>query len=267
MADSVFQPIGFLTLAHLAEKAATNAQRLLEPANLAILLESARMHRSNSKIQAAVASLFARMFSVPASLELHKAGCITVLVDAIKAQGDAPVEIDVGWDDSEDLQHQACAAFWALLKGHSREIRAQALKDGAADALLLAMSQGQSRETVQMNGFVALCTLLDEHPENLEAVGFKVIRAVVKNMLFLTENAPIMPRSQKSMVKYSAAAVLYEIMKLAWKTFPPSTRRQFQDELGQCGGIKALAICLRAKEIEYPPISCPMWISTLFPAA
>jgi hypothetical protein len=284
MADRRFQPIAFRTLINLTNgsAAASTVKSLLEPKHFSILLEAARLYISDAVIQATAARLFGKMaaLSVQDRLEMFKTKCIAVLVDAIKAQNNGIVPAYMPESEEEDLQHQVCGAFWNLLQGVPRDLQTQARKEGVVDAIVMAMSQAQGRWVVHAVACHAMNCIFVYHPENVEAAGSKAMRSAVASILACTEHAPIAPQSIHAMLKFAGLGVLHTIIQIACNM--PHFRK-YQDELGQCRGVKALAICHRAQEMEFPnnipppsegvtntrqlPLEETMWITTVASAS
>jgi hypothetical protein len=163
---------------------------------------------------------------------LINTGCVPHIVKAMQTHTRATIV--------SDIQTLGCLTLFFIVHStlqNDSATKSRLVKEGAAHALIRAMSLRLNSEKVQTEGSHALYTLIRNHPENIRAVGKPVIRAVISAVLEWD-----VPRMHNA-----AIAAIHDVI-VDVIHFRPHAASEYQDEVSRSGGIRAVTKHLKLWE-------------------
>jgi hypothetical protein len=240
--DPIYQSNAFVALANLCEGVPSHAKRLAQPENVAVLLQIMQQYRQEARMLAKGAYCIFRMSQMLDLREkegLFNAGCTRTLIDFMNAHirepaGMHPSEVD------GSVPMECCRAIAEISRELSDDIRAQVVQQGFSDAVMSAVSNNMGLVCLQRLAGSALSDMLKDHEANVKAAGFKAIRTILAGMHACRNDA---------VAQMSGCSAVSMIMQVA-RSFPDS--RRYQDELGECGGIGTISVCLTIFPVMFP---------------
>jgi hypothetical protein len=267
--DARLAIMGFRSIAAIAVHEPDHAMLLAEDDMLRILVRQAEIHVRNADVRPQACDLFKVMSGfrslAMADAMLQQAGCVAFIV---KAMGQPPAQ-EEGLKTMKNgclmLTSTIMLKLDSIFAENSREGYDQVVKkitqQGVMDAILAALTSFKADSHVFwpviqfLHRFFSLCS-----PGHISTFGVRSMHAIVGAVLSCEcsrqNNEPWSAGSQMF-----ACSVLELIMSKAQTL---ESWRKYQDELGGCGGLKAVATCVQMCGDTHHDDSNDIQLSRLF---
>jgi hypothetical protein len=223
---------------------------------LASLLQTMEVHMHNTLIQGHFFNVLLSMVQpdekqITGELNqarvcgtMIKAGCVAYVVRAINTHSQRGQYQDVQCG----MHMKGCTVMAAISEcvDGDKMLLSRMMEEGSPQAVCRAMSLHPQKNEIQQNGCWTLMWLLLGQPENARVIGKQAMAAVVAAVR--TYDVPE--------IHHAVNIVFHSTMYFAFHCRDSGVLREYQDALGDCGGIRALSKNIEIMLIDRNKNSC-----------